>query len=57
MKTIKIKDFKTITTVSDVSYIYALADNGKLYFITHNPEINHAEWRKLPSPEALPKDK
>jgi hypothetical protein len=49
-RTLKIKEVKEVAFMNEKAYLYALAEDGNIYFIHHDPENNIAEWQKMPSP-------
>lgn len=53
MKTIKIKQIKNFASFNKKNYLYALGENGKLYFILHDPKSNTSSWKEIPASEKI----
>jgi hypothetical protein len=49
MKTIKLKEIKDVVSFNKQNYIYALGEDGIIYFIIHNPKTNETTWQAIPS--------
>jgi hypothetical protein len=49
MRKVKIKEIKDIVSYNKQHYLYALGEDGVIYFIIHDPKTNETSWQAVPS--------
>ena len=48
-KVVKVKQIKETTSYNGENFIYALGEDGLMYFIRHNPKTNATSWQAIPT--------